>query len=158
LIFIAWPDGHVVFSGDRLNGGATYRAGKIEPKKIATLLAEFDNDGLLANKKLNDAYYCPDSSVTYVFVKSGKQQVKMQSCHELFESGGKHVAAESGVRSLKGRSRLEVLREAKADYLFFRLVWSEIRTKLADLIPAESTKTEGKPVLSEGELFWPEAK
>src|SRR5579862_3387963 len=48
IILVAWPDGYIVWSGDRLKGGPPYRAGHVDPKKVATLLARFDKDGLFA--------------------------------------------------------------------------------------------------------------
>lgn len=158
VMFVAWPDGRLIWSEDQVNGGAPYRTGNVEPKKIATLQTHFKDDGLFADEKLKEAHYGPDSPFTVVLIKSGKQQVKMQSWHELFEDGGKMVDDGLGVRSLQGRQRLEVLRDAKTDYLFFRFVWSETRGKLASLIPIESTKTNGKPVMDAGELSWQEAK
>jgi hypothetical protein len=158
LIFVAWPDGRVVWSGDGVNGGAPYKTGKIEPKKIAALLTRCDDDGLFASKKLNEPHFGPDSSFVTVLIKSGKGQVKMESWHELFEDDGKGVATDRGAGGLQGRRRLDVLSDESKEYLFFRFVWSETRSKLADLIPAESTKTNGKPVMSAGELYWQESK
>src|SRR5262249_28647215 len=82
LILAAWPDGRVIWSGDRLRGGAPYRAGQVEPKKVAALLARFENDGLFADEKLNQARFGPDSEFITVLVKAGKRQVKMESWHE----------------------------------------------------------------------------
>jgi hypothetical protein len=157
IIFAAWPDGRVVWSGDRVAGGAPYRAGQIEPKKVTDLLAQFEKDGLFADKELNDPHVGPDSQFITVLVKSGKQQVKMESWHELFEESGKTVVSDRGVSALEGgRRRLDVLRKAPADYLFYRFAWSETRGKLADLIPAESAVTTGKPVKEAGVLSWQE--
>jgi hypothetical protein len=156
VIFVAWPDGRLVWSGDRLNGGAPYRTGRVEPEKVAALLARFEKDGLFADEKLNDAHFGPDSQYTTVLIKSGKHQVKMQSWHELFEESDKHVVDHRGVTSLDGRRRLDVLRKEPGDYLFFRFVWSETRGKLTDLIPGESTPSDGKPVMEAGVLTWQE--
>jgi len=156
IILVAWPDGHVVWSGDRLKGGAPYRAGQIEPTKVAALLARFDKDGLFADENLNQAHFGPDSQFISVFIKSGKQQVKMQSWHELFEESGKTVVDHRGVSALEGRRRLDVLRKAPAEYQFFRMVWSETRAKVSDLIPSEGFASAGKPVMSAGVLSWEE--
>lgn len=158
VMFVAWPDGCVIWSEDKQKGGAPYRTGKTDPKKITALLANFDDDGLFGNKKLNRAYFGPDSSFVTVLVKSGKRQLKMESWHELYENDGKGVATDRGAGGLQGRRRLDVLSEEPSDYLFFRFVWSETRGKLAGLIPIESTKTNGKPVMDAGELSWLEAK
>jgi|SRR5262245_48937852 len=156
MILAAWPDGHVVWSADRVKGGAPYRAGRVDPKKLTALLARFDNDGLFADDRLNQAHFGPDSQFITVYIKTGKSQVKMRSWHELFEESDKRVVDHRGVATLEGRRRLDVLREAPAEYLFFRSVWSETRGRLNDLVPAESTASAGKPVMKSGVLTWEE--
>jgi hypothetical protein len=111
-------------------------------------LAQFEADGLFAEKTLNRAHFGPDSEFLTVLVKSGKQSVQMRSWHELREDSGKVVADLSGATALDGRRRLEVLRKSPSDYLFFRFVWSEARARLAELIPSGGTRTAGKPVMT----------
>jgi hypothetical protein len=154
IILVAWPDGQVVWSGDRLNGGAPYHSGRIDPKRVTALLQRFDRGGLFADEKLNHAHFGPDSQFLTVFIKFGNAKVKMQSWHELFEASEKTVADHNGVSALEGHRRLDVLRKAPADYLFFRMVWSETRGKLADLVPSESSASVGKPVMKAGVLSW----
>jgi hypothetical protein len=156
IILAAWPDGYIVWSEDRLKGGPPYRAGHIDPKRVAALLARFDQDGLFADKKLDDGHFGPDSEFTSVFIKAGKKQVKMCSWHELYEAGGGLVADHHGLSTLDGRRKLDVLHKAPTDYLIFRLAWSETRSTLSDLIPGESKAIEGKPVTKAGKLSWQE--
>jgi hypothetical protein len=99
LIFVAWPDGHVVWSADRLQGGPPYRTADIDPRKVTTLLASFGKDGLFADKNLNRAYWGPDSEFIKVYIKSGKNEVEMESWHELVEVRG-DVATSAGARLL----------------------------------------------------------
>jgi hypothetical protein len=73
IIFAAWPDGFVVWSGDRLKGGPPYRAAHIDPRRVTALLSRFDKDGLFADERLNDAKIGPDSQFTTLFIKSGKK-------------------------------------------------------------------------------------
>ena len=156
IILVAWADGHIVWSGDRLNGGAPYRAGHVDPKKLAAILSRFDKDGLFADEKLNHAHFGPDSQFITVFIKSGKKQVKMQSWHELFEVSDNVVVDHNGAGTREGRRRLDVLSKAPADYLFFRFVWSETRAKVTDLIPGKSNASAGKPVMKAGVFSWQE--
>jgi len=137
-------------------GGPPYRAGRVDPKRVSALLARFERDGLFADESLDRGNFGPDSQFTTVLVKSGKKQVKMCSWHELYEEGGGLVVDQGGVSPLNGRRRLDVLRKAPADYLFYRFVWSETRSRLADLIPCESTAIRGKPVMKAGKLSWQE--
>lgn len=156
LIFAVWPDGHIVWSGDRINGGAPYRAGEVDPKKITGLLARFDKDGLFANKKLKEPKFGADSKFITLSIRSGKKQLEMSSWHEWSEESGEAVADHTGIRILEGQSRLEALSKSPADYLFYRFVWSETRGKLNDMIPRESRETKGKPVKKAGILTWQE--
>jgi hypothetical protein len=156
VILVAWPDGHIVWSTDRIQGGGPYRAGRIDPKKFATLLKRFEKDGLFADEKLNQANFGPDSQFITVHIKSGKKQVKMQSWHELYEMSDEVVVNDRGIVGLQGRRRLDELRKAPADYLFFRMVWSETRSKLSDLLPSEWSPSGGEPITNAGVLSWHE--
>jgi hypothetical protein len=156
IILAAWPDGLIVWSGDRLRRGPPYRAGRVDPGRITALLARFDKDGLFGDERLNHGHVGPDSEFTTVLIKSGKKQVEMCSWHELGEDSGFWVADQDGLAALDGRRRLEVLRKAPSEYLFFRFVWSETRSKLGDLIPGEGTIIGGKPVMKTGKVSWQE--
>jgi uncharacterized protein (TIGR03067 family) len=157
IILVAWPDGHVVWSRDRLYGGSPYRAGRVDPKKVVALLERFDKDGLFDDKKLNKSNFGPDSAFNTLFIKSGKKQLEMASWHELFEESEGIVATDHGVGPLEGRRRLDVLRKEPADYLFYRFVWSETRSKLTDLAAGESAAVVGKPIMKAGVLSWQES-
>lgn len=157
IILAIWPDGHVVWSKDRINGGAPYFTGHVDPEKVTTLLSGLEHDGLFADKKLNNAHFGPDSNFTTLLVKSGKKDVKMQSWHERSEANGKAIADSHGASGLNGQRRLDVLRKEPADYLHYRLVWSETRGKLTDLIPNVGTPVSGKTVMKDGSLVWQEA-
>jgi hypothetical protein len=154
IILVAWPDGRIVWSLDRINGGPPYRVGKIDAAKVSAVLKRFESDGLFANKNLNRAHFGPDSQFTDVYVKLGKDHVKMQSWHDLAEADGKGVASDGGILALPRKQRLEVLKDASADYLFFRFVWAETRGKINELIPCESKATTGKPIMDGGKLSW----
>jgi len=154
VILAAWPDGRVVWSADRLEGGPPYREGKIEPEKIADLFKQFDADGLFSDESLNQPNFGPDSSYTSLLVKFGKKQVEMQSWHELYEALGKAVAKRSGLVGLEGRRRLDVLRHEPAEYVGYRFVWSETRGRMMDLIPDESQPSRGQPVMEGGKISW----
>lgn len=154
IILVAWPDGHVVWSHDRIQGGAPYRAGSVDRKKVAALLKRFENEGLFADEKLSQAHFGPDAQFITVHIKSGKKQVKMHSWHEHLEISDNVVADHRGAVALQGRRRLDELRKAPAEYLFFRTVWSETRTRLSDLIQGEGSASSGKPVMKAGVLSW----
>jgi hypothetical protein len=157
IIFAAWPDGYLVWSDDRIRGGPPYHAAQLDPQKFAKLIARFENDGLFADGKLNDAQWGPDSEFITVLIKSGKRKVEMSSWHELFEAHGGLVTS-AGVLLSEKRPRLEVLRKEPADYLFYRMVWSETRTSIAALIPSAGQPTTGSPLKRAGVLSWQEPR
>ena len=156
IIFAAWPDGFIIWSGDNQMGGSPYRAGRVDPKRVSALLARFETDGLFADESFNRGNFGPDSRFTTILVKSEKKQVEMRSWHESYEERGGLVVDDHGVSQLNGRRRLDVLRKAPAEYLFYRFVWSETRSRLVNLIPCESKAIAGKPVMQGGKLSWQE--
>ena len=156
MILVAWPDGQVVWSRDRINGGAPYRVGHIDPKKVTNLFDQFEKTGLFTDEKLNQARFGPDSQFITLHIKAGKRQVKMRSWHELYEVSDEAVVDHRGVVLIARGQRLAELRKAPADYLFFRLVWSETRSRLSELIPDESRQSTGEPVMCAGVLTWRE--
>jgi len=157
IILVIWPDGQVIWSTDRVNGGPPYFSGKVEPADVLVVLADVERDGLFADERLNDAHFGPDSGFTTLLVKWGKRQVKMQSWHERYEANGKTIAGSHGVSGLEGKRRFEALAKEPADYLHYRLVWSETRGRLIDLIPAAGKQVEGGPIMKDRRLVWQDA-
>jgi hypothetical protein len=45
LIVAVWGDGRIIWSQNRISGGAPYYSGNIEPKEIQSLLAKLKRDG-----------------------------------------------------------------------------------------------------------------
>lgn len=156
LVVAIWTDGRVVWSKDRLNGGAPYLAGRIDAEDVRSLLSRFEQDGLFADETLGNARFGPDSAYTTLLVRSGKKQLQMKSWHEVFEANGKAVAGRHGVSGLEGRRRLEALRNEPADYLFYRFVWSETRGRIIDLIPNEGKPVEGTVEVTGRGISWTE--
>jgi hypothetical protein len=50
VIACVWPDGRVVWSEDRTNGGAPYFTDRIEPKQLRKFMAALDTKGIFARK------------------------------------------------------------------------------------------------------------
>src|SRR5262245_26905504 len=157
LLLAMWPDGTAVWSTDRLKGGAPYRTGKVEPKRVTEFLKRVESDGLFADKKSRWSHFGPDSRFTTILLKSGKDSITMQSWHELGEAGGGWAGTDGGLTMLDGKRRLDVIRKSSAEFLYFRFVWAETRGRLNDLMPAESQPTSGRPVMKAGEYYWEEA-
>ena len=156
FILAVWPDGHAVWSADSVNGGPPYCEGRVDPKNVSHLVTRFERDGLFDDDALNRAQFGPDSQFLTILFKSGEKTLKMQSWHELAEQSERVVGTSSGLLFLEGQNRLEVLRKEPAEYLFYRMVWSETRTKLADLLPRTGIPSKGKPTQKAGILSWVE--
>jgi hypothetical protein len=153
LILAAWPDGRLIWSENRLKGGVPYRTAQVDPEKFTKMMKKFEKQGLLADKKLNGAYWAPDSECVTILVKSGDKKVEMQSWHETVEEAGMFADGGAG----RGVARNERLRNGSPDYLFFRFIWSETRGGITDLIPAEGQRTTGVTHMKAGVLSWQEA-
>jgi hypothetical protein len=156
LIAAIWGDGKVVWSRDRVLGGAPYLAGRVDPKKFTDLVARLQRDGVFADERLGDLHFGPDSRHTNIVVNSGKRRLKLQSWHELFEQNEKLVATSRGISSLEGRRREDVLREDTAEYRHFRSTWDRIRAAVADLVPTQGEPIDGTLVPEAGIVSWKE--
>ena len=154
LILAIWGDGSAVWSDDRVQGGAPYRSGRIDPARLTSLLASIDRDGYFADESLAHVRFGPDSQFTTILVAAGKMRMKMQSWHELAEAGGKIVATKGGLTALNGRTRLEALSKEPSEYLHFRLAWSELRESASALIPSDSKPIDGRLFQSAGAVSW----
>ena len=157
MILAAWPDGHVVWSEDRLKGGAPYFVGQVPPARVSAVLSQVEREGAFANRQLANPRFGPDASFTTVFFKKGSSQLKMASWHELAEADGRLVARSHGLTSLANERLLEALRKEPAEYLFYRLVWAELRTLGASLIPSEGHRVNGEVLKRGGTITWREA-
>lgn len=76
LILAVWPDGHIVWSKDRLMGGAPYFAGQIDREIVSSLLLRLEQDGVFADKSLNNANFGEDSKFTTLLIRSRKKESK----------------------------------------------------------------------------------
>lgn len=156
MILAIWADGQVVWSDDRLKGGPPYRTAKIAAKRFEALLQALAHDGIFADKDLSNANVGPDSAFTTIVIRSGSLQLEMRSWHELYEANQKTAAASGGIVPLDGRRRLDVLKGDTSKYLFYRMVWSEIRLSAAHLIPSNGAPAKGRLVINKGSLSWQE--
>jgi hypothetical protein len=154
LIFAAWPDGRVIWSENPTQGGKPYRTANIHPAMLEKALTAIKRNGYFNDPSLEQTRFGPDSSTTVIYVRTKRNQLKMQSWHERYEAGGKVVATETGLAPLAGRSRPEVLRGASADYLYYRLAWADLRLAAAALIPAESQVVAGNFEIRKGKAIW----
>ena len=154
LIFAAWPDGRVIWSENLTQGGKPYRTANIHPAMLEKVFTEIKRDGYFKDPSIAKSQFGPDATTTVIYVRTKRDQLRMQSWHELYEASGKVVATEAGLVPLTGRSRPEVLRGAAAEYLYYRLAWSELRLAAAALVPAESQVVAGNFEIRKDKAIW----
>ncbi len=156
LVLAAWGDGYVVWSMNQEQGGPPYLAGEVEPTRLSAVLARAKEDGVFRDESLGQGRFGPDSKFTAIFLKAANQQLLMRSWHELYEQTGKVVAKSAGLTPLDGSDRLGVLRHEPAEYLYYRMVWSELRSRAFSLLPTESRPVTGEISAGGGVLSWRE--
>jgi hypothetical protein len=57
---------------------------------------------------------------------------------------------------LEGSDRLAVLRREPAEYLYYRMVWSELRSRAFALLPTTARRVTGEVAVVGGVLSWRE--
>jgi hypothetical protein len=57
IILAIWPDGQIVWSTDRVMGGAPYFTGNVDPTDVEDVVADLERDGLFADEQLNAGHY-----------------------------------------------------------------------------------------------------
>lgn len=154
LILAAWEDGQILWSEDSLAGGAPYRSATIDPDELTRLLSELEGDGLFELEELGRARFGPDAVHTTMLLRWKGKELRMRSWHERMEARGA-IAKNTGVFS-SDEPRLTALSEEPSDYLFYRFVWAEIRSRASALIPGAGQTAQGEIVRREGALSWEE--
>ncbi|HXV63050.1 MAG TPA: hypothetical protein VEK15_20285 [Vicinamibacteria bacterium] len=156
LVVAAWGDGRIVWSDDPLEGGPPYRTAAFPSAQLETLLARLDEDGIFDIEELAHPQFGSDSPFTSILVKLGAKRLELRSWHELHEKGSQAIATSRGIVAREGRRRLDVLRSDTPEYLFFRLVWAELRARATSLIPKSGNLVDGHVVIESGALSWRE--
>lgn len=154
LIFAAWPDGVAIWSEDQTQGGPPYRTATLDPTRLEKALASLQQSGFFNDPALAQPKFGPDAKTTVLYARTKRDELKMQSWHELYESDGKVVATDAGLVPLAGHSRSDILRSAAPEYLYYRLAWSDIRRIASALVPAESKPAQGRLDIRAGKAVW----
>ena len=158
LIIGIWGDGTIVWSEDKVQGGAPYYTAQLNPKDVAAVLNKIDNMGAFEVPGLEVGHYGFDAIYTTILVRTNGKQLWMASWHDLGESGGNWVGTDHGLEVLGDRKRLPVLAKQSAEYLHFRLTWLELRLLAENLIPNDGKKTNGKATTIKDKLAWQSEK
>jgi len=138
LIVGVWADGRVVWSDDRGKGGAPYREGQIEPRRVDELLRAIEAADFFNEKRT--AFYGPDASHTVLAARNGEKKQQIGSWHEPASTRSNLVIDERGMHSLQpGEARPA----PSAQYATFLREWSATRKLIEGVVPAE-----GEPLQS----------
>jgi hypothetical protein len=156
LILAAWPDGHVVWSRNRVEGGPPYYMSDVEPQTIAAALTRFKEDGIFACRNLRRSRGpSADSPSQVLLLRFGLYRLKMETVHELY-AGAPMVTLDQTPAILTRGTPVEALERESASALHFRLIWCELRRSLDDLIPASGELIDGELVMEGDRRFWRE--
>ena len=135
LIVALWNDGNMMWSENSIYGGAPYFHGKTSVD-IGRLLGAFQNKGYFSEKYARHNVG-PDSSCTAMFVSAGTNSLLTRSWHEIAEQRSNTVARSTGLTSLDGRNRDEVLKNDNPEYQQYRAMWADIRAQINNALPEE---------------------
>ncbi|MCS7467392.1 hypothetical protein NZK35_12125 [Stieleria sp. ICT_E10.1] len=153
LMFAAFDDGTIVWSGDRTQGGAPYFTAAIGRDRLLDALAGLESDGLFSELPLVN-FGVPGSECSSFIVRKGEKAFKLDACHELFEASGKCVAEHHEIVPLGTGQRFQVLSRQPNDYIFFRMIWLELRRMMENLIPGTEQHCEGQLEMLHAEFRW----
>lgn len=158
LVVAVWHDGFVVWSEDRIAGGAPYRSGRVNPENVAAVLAQMKSDGTFTSNELERPILRFHPIYTTILLRSDGRQLRMRSEHELQEMDGQRALTHDGRVSYVDLPRLRVLSGEPAAYLYFRMAWAETRLRIASLIPSTSDPHQGELLMRAGVMSWKAGK
>jgi len=139
-----WPDGRIAWSGDTLRGGSPLQRATIDPAAVTSTIEAIRSSALLGGRWTGEVRTGPDADVTTVRVRDGDiVLVDVGSWHERFEVDPRLVVTATGVESLSGRSREDVLAQQPTDYRLFRQRWDEVLGRLRRLVPTNIRRQTG---------------
>lgn len=149
LVLAAWDNGRVIWSENRVTGGAPYWTSQIDQKRITELFTRICNEGFFDERELNCLRVPYDSGSTVLLARTGKKQIRMRSAHETYPNDG-HLSFRS--KSPAGRWQNATGNDAR----YFG-AWDELRRTLNSVIPTNGTQIDGKLFHEGGEVFWIES-
>ena len=157
IIVALWPNGRIVWSEDRIRGGAPYFTASVEPQLFTKLMVSAREDDCFAIESLGDARVRPDAKFTSILLKDGKSKLRMSSWHEVYQSDPKIIATSAGISRIKGNRLIELAND-KPEYIHYRLAWAELRLAISRLIPVGRKRVDGDVIMKSGKAYWRQDK
>ncbi|QJE98683.1 hypothetical protein [Luteolibacter luteus] len=146
ILVAVWPDGSILWSKDREDGGPPYLSGKTDPAKVTAFLTKLDKEGVFKKGPDDLVYVGPDASYHEIDLLRGNHYVYLQSWHELYERNPKTVGTSHGLAIIgEGETREQILAKETAEYRAYRQLWKEIRDFTTSLIPPQGAPAEAPP-------------
>lgn len=141
LVFGLWDDGRVIFSENRIEGGAQYFEVQLTAEEAFGTMKSFRR--LFTRVDAQNCDYAQEG-VGHVSLECGLEDAErlMRSSHEAFERNPALVMTESGLEELSGRSRASRHEEGSAEYKRFRQVWDDVRMQMRGVAARKGTPIE----------------
>ena len=155
LVFGVRGNGTVVWSDETADGERLYYSAKISTQKVRQFFEQLSKIGVFEDETLSVGDFGPDSSFTTIQIQHKEKKLRMQSWHENCEIVPQKVATEKGVRSLEDdENLLKALKNESANYLYYRMVWLELRLAAAKLVPRGNKQVDVDFKFDELGLDW----
>lgn len=138
VIVAIWPSGDVVWSGDRVAGGAPYSKGRVDPTDVARVSRDVHEAVASVEHRARNV---PDSSYVTIRASVDDEAIELRSWHVGFEQNPKLMASgNGGIAPRAGRAQEEVMAEWTDDYRAFRAAWDRAMRACEAIVPREAPK------------------
>jgi hypothetical protein len=155
LSFMATCSGLVVWSKNITGFGAPYFAAEVKHDTLGKTIEYFDQIGVFENSANFIEHTGIGAPTGLILIKSESRVFKMLSWHESAEFLSKYATCnEDALKVSRKAKRYSILRTSNFNFLFSRLVWSEIRLHATKIVPVEGVAISGE--LSLSNLYYPE--
>ena len=146
VMMVAFADGRVIWSANRVRGGAPYYVAHVGKEKISKLLPLLAESVAFDDQALTRPWYALDSSYTSLSLCASRtNSLQMCTWHDYIESEKPGVVVREGGEEvpLLGRSREAILAQDSESYRRFRQTWSRWKDLCFGLVPSEGERVEG---------------
>jgi hypothetical protein len=153
VVFAAWKDGRVVWSGDQTCGGAPLFRANVSAGQFARFINNLEQLATKAKSLPDRTWVGHHSTYSQIRYRNGANDFQLDSWHEVSELNPILVASSLGIEALHGRKREDVLAASTEEYRQFRQVWQELRDSISQMLPASGEKVDGVPISHHGAWF-----